>query len=211
MVLFQNREEAGLQLAKKLLRYRNNTNVIVLALPRGGVVIGHELARELHLPLDILVTRKIGHPWNPEYALCAVDAHGALLCDESERKLVSEEWLKDEIERQRKEAERRMSAYRGGNPLPDVKDKVVLIVDDGIATGLSMRLAVKSVKTQKPARVIVAVPVASPESLRELERDADEVMTLLPPEEFMGAVGAHYQDFEQVEDQTVVRLLRSLE
>jgi len=205
-MMFQNREEAGRELAKKLEQY-HGADAVVLALPRGGVAVGREIARELDLPLDIVVTRKIGHPDNPEYAICAVDEGGMLLCNEAEKNLLNEKWLKDEIGRQIKEAKRRTRVYRDGKKPAEIREKTAIIVDDGIATGLTMRLAVMAVKKQMPKRVIVAVPVAPMEVVEELERDADEVIVLSPPAEFAGAVGAHYREFEQVEDNTVVQFL----
>ena len=207
-MMFQNREDAGQQLAKRLERYRG-IDAVVLALPRGGVVVGHEIAQALGLPLDIVVTRKIGHPANPEYAICAVDEKGTLLCDEAERELVNKDWLEKEVERQREEAERRVRAYRGKEEPVGIKGKTAIIADDGIATGLTMRLAVRAVQAQGPARVIVAVPVAPSEIVQKLKREVDELVVLLPLEEFAGAVGAHYKEFKQVEDETVIRLLQS--
>ena|SRR3989338_8083690 len=207
-MMFQNREDAGQQLAKRLERYRG-TDTVVLALPRGGVVVGYKIAQALGLPLDIVVTRKIGHPANPEYAICAVDEKGTLLCDEAERELVNKDWLEKEVERQREEAERRVRAYRGKEEPVGIKGKTAIIADDGIATGLTMRLAVRAVQAQGPARVIVAVPVAPSEIVQKLKREVDELVVLLPLEEFAGAVGAHYKEFKQVEDETVIRLLQS--
>ena len=207
-MMFQNREDAGQQLAKMLERYRD-TDAVVLALPRGGVVVGYEIAQALGLLLDIVVTRKIGHPSDPEYAICAVDEKGTLLCDEAGRESVGKEWLKGEAERQREEAERRVRAYRGKEEPANIKGKTVIIADDGIATGLTMRLAVMAVKAGMPKRVVVAVPVAPSEIVQKLKREVDELIVLLPPEEFAGAVGAHYQEFKQVEDETVIRLLQS--
>src|SRR3989338_11646016 len=158
-IMFKNREDAGRQLSDKLKQYRG-TDTVVLALPRGGVVVGHEISQALDLPLDIVVTRKNGHPSNPEYAICAVDEKGTLLCDEAERKLVNKDWLEKEVERQREEAERRVRAYRGKEEPVGIKGKTVIIADDGIATGLTMRLAVRAVQAQGPTRVIVAVQVA---------------------------------------------------
>ena len=204
--MFKNRVDAGRQLAEKLAKYRGQ-DAVVLALPRGGVVIGREIARALELPLDIAVARKIGHPLSPEYAIGAVDDTGAIILNDAETESVSQAWLSDEIEREKKEAERRVKAYRGGRkPIP-ISGKTALIVDDGIATGLSMRLVVRSLRAQNPARIVVAVPVASAEAVRGLRKEADEVITLEPPEEFLGAVGAHYIEFEQVEDAEVIRLL----
>ena len=204
--MFRDRNDAGRQLAEKLAKYRGQ-NAVVLALPRGGVVTGREIAQALGLPLDIAVVRKIGHPLSPEYAIGAVDDSGAIILNDAETESVSQAWLADEIEREKKEAERRVKAYRGGRkPIP-ISGKTALIVDDGIATGLSMRLVVRSLRAQNPARIVVAVPVASAEAVRGLRKEADEVITLEPPEEFLGAVGAHYIEFEQVEDAEVIRLL----
>ena len=204
--MFRDRNDAGRQLAEKLAKYRGQ-NAVVLALPRGGVVTGREIAQALGLPLGIAVVRKIGHPLSPEYAIGAVDDSGAIILNDAETESVSQAWLADEIEREKKEAERRVKAYRGGRkPIP-ISGKTALIVDDGIATGLSMRLVVRSLRAQNPARIVVAVPVASAEAVRGLRKEADEVITLEPPEEFLGAVGAHYIEFEQVEDAEVIRLL----
>ncbi len=207
--MFTDREDAGRQLAKKLERYRGG-NGIVLALPRGGVVTGYEVAEALKLPLDIIAVRKIGHPSSPEYAIGAVDEKGTMILNEAETAALDQGWLSEEIGRQKKEAERRSTVYREKRMPADLAGKTAIVVDDGIATGLTMRLAVRSVKAQKPETIIVAVPVAPPESLRALkEEGADDVIVLEPPEEFMGAVGAHYARFEQVEDEEVIRLLQS--
>ena len=204
--MFKDRNDAGWKLAEKLEQYRGQ-NAAVLALPRGGVVTGREIAQALGLPLDIAVVRKIGHPLSPEYAIGAVDDSGAIILNDAETESVSQAWLAGEIEREKKEAERRIKAYRGGRkPIP-ISGKTALVVDDGIATGLSMRLVVRSLRAQNPARIVVAVPVASAEAVRGLRKEADEVITLEPPEEFLGAVGAHYIEFEQVEDAEVIRLL----
>ena len=206
--MFKDRHEAGKLLAKALAKYKNN-KVVVFALPRGGVVIGYEVAKALKSPLDIIVTRKIGYPNNPEYAICVVDEKGSLLCNESEIKFVNQDWLQEEILREQKEAERRVALYRGKQQPKEIENKVAIIVDDGIATGFTMRLAVRSIKIQNPKKIIVAVPVAPTEAIQELkEEGADEIITLLPPEEFMGAVGAHYMQFEQVEDSEVINLLQ---
>jgi len=194
-------------LAEKLEKYRGS-DAVVLALPRGGVVVGREIADALRLPLDIVVTRKIGHLDNPEYAICAVDQMGTLLCNEAERKLVGEKWFQEEVEKEKEEAARRTELYRGGRTPLTLGGKAAIITDDGIATGLTIRLAVQAIKKQKPERIVVAVPVAPGEVVRELKKEADELIVLLPPSEFMGAVGAHYQEFEQVDDETVIQLLR---
>lgn len=205
--MFKDRAEAGKMLARALQSYRENA--VVLALPRGGVVLGYEIAKELGIPLDILVPRKIGHPLHPEYAIGAVDERGTRILNEAEAASVDQEWLAAETKRQHEEALRRMHLYRGKRASPKIKGKTVILADDGIATGLTMRLAVRSVKAQKPHHIVVAVPVAPPESIATLGVEgADEVAVLESPEHFAGAVGAHYVRFEQVEDEEVIRLLK---
>ncbi|MDE2031100.1 MAG: phosphoribosyl transferase [Patescibacteria group bacterium] len=207
--MYQNRSEAGKQLSKRLIKYKNNKEAIVLALPRGGVVLGYEIAEALNLPLDIVVVRKIGHPSNPEYAICVVNENGSLLCDEPEYKYIDQNWLKKEILKQKVEAQRRINLYRGERKPVEITGKVVIIVDDGIATGLSMQLAIRSVKIQSPKRIIVAVPVAPSDSKSFIhEEGADEIITLEPFEEYMGSVGSHYLNFEQIQDDKVVQLLK---
>lgn len=206
--MLRDRTDAGKQLAKKLSQYRGQ-DAVVLALPRGGVVVGFEVAEALLAPLDIIAIRKIGHPFHPEYAIGAVDEHGARILNEMEAANVDKDWLKQETEREVAEAKRRSRVYRGGKPAEQLKGKVVILVDDGIATGLTMQLAVRSVKAQAPAKIVVAVPVAPADSLRALKDEgADEVLVLEPPEEFMGAVGSHYMRFDQTSDEEVIRLLK---
>ena len=205
--MFQNRAEAGRRLAEKLEPFQGQ-NAVVLALPRGGVAVGYEIAQKLGLPLDIVVTRKIGHPQNLEYAVGAVDESGLTIFNEREEASVERQWLAEEILKQKKESARRSDLYRQGGKSLEIGGKVVIITDDGIATGLTMRLAVRVVKRQQPAKVVVAVPVASAESVSALRSEgADEVVLLEKPEEFVGAVGAHYQEFEQVSDEEVIRFL----
>ena len=205
--MFKNRSDAGEKLAKRLWQYKNS-NAIVLALPRGGVVVGYEVAHLLGVPLDIVVTRKVGHPQNPEYAICATDEKGTFLCDER-AELVDQDWLKGEIERERMEARRRIKVYRGEKKPFSITNMTAIIIDDGIATGLTMRLAIKAVKKQNPGRIVIAVPTAPRDIVRKLKREVDEVIVLEPPEEFLGSIGAYYQEFEQVEDSTVIQLLQS--
>ncbi|MDO8514797.1 MAG: phosphoribosyltransferase family protein [bacterium] len=207
--MFNDRHDAGKKLALKLERYRGK-GAVVLALPRGGVVVGYEIARVLALPLDIIAVRKIGHPASPEYAIGAIDEHGATILNNVETLEIEGRWLAEETERQREEAKRRSALYRGERDPVNITGKTAIIVDDGIATGLTMRLAVRSTKTQRPEKIVIAVPVAPPESIRALhEEGADEVIVLESPEEFLGAVGAHYITFDQVEDNEVVRLMKS--
>ena len=204
--MLKDRHEAGRRLAEKLENYKS-TNAIVLALPRGGVVIGYEIACALSLPLDIITTRKIGHPSNPEYAIGAVDEKGATVFNESEIISLDKQWLREETDRQRAEAKRRTKLYRQNKKPFNISGKTVIVVDDGIATGFTMQLAVKAASKEKPEKIIVAVPVAPAESIREIkEMGVDEIIVLEPTKEFLGSIGAHYQKFEQVEDEEVIRL-----
>jgi predicted phosphoribosyltransferase len=203
--MFRNREDAGTQLAQKLKAY-HGTEAVVLALPRGGVVIGERVAKGLGLPLDIVVARKVGHPTNPEYAICAVDELGTRLCNEVELKHIDKKWLNQRVEQEQQEAQRRTALYRGKRVPIEIAGKTAIIVDDGVATGLTIRLAIKTVKEQKPMRVVVAVPVAPSDVAMKIRREVDEFVVLEPPEDFLGAVGAHYVLFPQVEDPEVIRL-----
>ena len=208
--MFNDRRDAGKQLAEKLAALRGQ-NAVVLALPRGGVVTGYEIACALSLPLDIISVRKIGHPNSPEYAIGAVDENGVTIFNETQAATIDQKWLTGETERQRQEAKRRSATYRPGKRPLSIAGKTAIIVDDGIATGLTMRLAVRSAKAQKAAKIVIAVPVAPPESVDTLKKEgADEIIVLEPPEGFLGAVGAHYMRFEQVEDDEVIRLMRSI-
>src|SRR3989344_6450768 len=158
-IMFKNREDAGRQLSDKLKQYRG-TDTVVLALPRGGVVVGHEISQALDLPLDIVVARKIGHPNNHEYAICAVDEKGTLLCNQAEAREVDRKWLEEQAQREQAEARRRSSVYRAGKPPAAIGGEIAIIVDDGIATGVPMRLAILATETQKTARGGVAGAVA---------------------------------------------------
>ncbi len=205
--MFDDRADAGKQLAERLARYRGE-DALVLALPRGGVVVGAEVARALDLPLDILVTRKIAPPTSPEYAIGAVNERGMVLLDEAEAAQVGKRWLAAEIKREQAEALRRVTAYREGRAPLNVAGKIAIVVDDGVATGLTMRLAIRALKTLRPSRIVVAVPVApqqAPAALRAA--GADEVLVLEPPGAFRGAVGAHYRRFDQTSDAEVIAAL----
>ena len=205
---FENRVDAGKKLAAKLEKYKGE-DVIVLALPRGGVVLGYEIAKSLGAPLDLVITRKIGHPDNPEYAICAVAEDGHTLCNEVERSNINDEWFDKVVVEEQEEAKRRRKLYLKGKR-KNIKGKTVIIVDDGIATGLTLGLAIKEVKHDDPKKIIVAVPVAPREAVDEISREVDEFVSLYVPQIYLGAVGAYYDSFEQVSDEEVVRLLDGL-
>ena len=204
--MFKDRKEAGSLLAHELIQYRSK-NAVVLALPRGGVPVAFEIAKKLKLPLDIFPVRKVGHPDNPEYALCAVDQDGNTLCNEEEIANVEPVWLKKEIEEQRQEALRRAGLYRGNKKSLNLSGKIVILVDDGVATGLTLRLAVKSLRRKEPGKIIVAVPISPKETADILKAEVDKLIILDVPEYFAGSVGAYYESFSQVSDDEVISLI----
>ncbi len=203
----KDRKEAGVLLGQKLLSYKDQDNVVVLSLPRGGVVLGYEIAQLLHAPHDIVVTRKIGYPHNPEFAVCVTNAEGRLLCDERSLVHIPKEWIAEEKKRQQSEAQRRLDVYRAGRKPLSLSGKVVIVVDDGIATGLSMKLALAQVRQENPRKIVLAVPIMPQEVYEYMEVEADEVVTLIDPRWFQGSVGAHYENFNQVTDKEVLALL----
>jgi predicted phosphoribosyltransferase len=206
---FSDRVEAGRLLAAELVSRKLPANAIVLALPRGGVPVGLEVAKALHAPLDVVVVRKLGVPWQPELAMGAI-AGGSVqvLNDELIADLrVSQQEVQAAIAKERAEVERREKLYRSGLPAPDLQGRVVLLVDDGLATGSTMLVAARYVRVFKPAKVIIAVPVGSSEACERLKKEADEFVCLATPEFFM-AVGEWFEDFRQVSDFEVQRLLQ---
>jgi putative phosphoribosyl transferase len=203
---FEDRTHAGRLLADAL-RDHAAQDVVVLALPRGGVVVGVEVARALSAPLDLVIPRKVGHPDFPEYAIAAVAEVGDVVANEKETSRVDPAWFERAVAVERGEAARRRVSYLGGRPAVDLTGKTAIVVDDGIATGLTMRAAVRDVKSRGAARVVVAVPVAPAEAVAELRETVDEVVTLLAPQAYQGAVGAYYRSFAQVGDDEVVRCL----
>ena len=206
-MVFRDRVEAGKKLAEALRGY-GGKDVVVLGIPRGGVVVANEVAKSLQAPLDIVVTRKIEAPGEPEFALGAVTQEGEVLMDRqaAESLGASPDYLDDQIRKKREEVIDRMQRLRGGAPYPRLEGKVVLIVDDGIATGSSVSAAVISVKKRKPKRVVVAVPVAPRDAVETLSEDGTEVVCLETPGPFL-AIGEFYRSFEQVEDMEVIRIL----
>ncbi len=207
-MIFHDRENAGQLLAEKLRTYQTQAETVILALPRGGVAVGAEIARVLNLPLDILIPRKIGHPENPEYAIGALTETGEIVFNEEERTAIDPVWLKQEIDREKKEAKRRLELYRGDRPASELKNKTVIIVDDGLATGLTVRAAIAQVRRAGPAKIVVAVPVAALDSAEKIKQEVDEFVALETPL-FFGAVGAFYQNFPQVSDAEVIKYLES--
>lgn len=205
---FENRYAAGCELARHLEVYRGRNDVIVLALPRGGVPVAAEVARALDAPLDVLIVRKIGAPGQPELALGAVGEGGSLILHRETIAAVgaSDAALAQIAAAERRELDRRVRLYRGGRPLRPVADRVAILVDDGLATGSTMEAAIGALRALNPARVVVAVPVGSREACLRVERMADEVVCPLVPGSF-GSVGEWYGDFSQTTDEEVRSLL----
>jgi len=205
IMVFKDRQVAGQKLARVIKeKYPKIKAGLVLALPRGGIIVGDEVARGLNLTLDIIVTRKIGAPLNPEYAVAAVSEHELIL---SPRENIDNNYIKDEAAKERKEIQRRLKEYRGDRPRIDLENKEVFLVDDGLATGLTMAVAVKEVKLQNPKKIIIAVPVAPPETIANLKSKVDEII-VLNIEPMFFAVGQFYENFPQTTDEEVRKLLK---
>lgn len=202
---FRDRTDAGRRLAQALDRFRGQAGV-VYALPRGGVPLGTEVARHLDMPLDLLIPRKIGHPFHPEYAICAVPEHGERVCNPREEERVDPAWLERAEAHERAEARRRRELYCTA-PAPDVAGKLAIIVDDGIATGLTMRAAIRDARQRHPSQIVVAIPVAPADTAALLESEVDEVVTLDTPIYYRGSVGSYYESFDQTSDDEVIHLL----
>ncbi|MER3443418.1 MAG: phosphoribosyl transferase [Meiothermus sp.] len=206
---FADRYEAGQELAGALSRYAHRPDVWVLGLPRGGVPVAYEVARALSVPLDVLVVRKLGAPRHEELAVGAIGPGGVRVLNQElvQHLGVGPEELEPIERRERAELERRQQAYRGQRSFPDLAGKTVILVDDGLATGATMRAAALAARAMHPARVVVAVPVASPDTCEALLEVADEVVALLQPEPFQ-AVSLWYEHFSQTSDEEVQDLLR---
>jgi putative phosphoribosyl transferase len=207
-VRFRDRAEAGRALARVLSHYAGRDDVIVLALPRGGVPVAAEVAKELGAPLDVFVVRKLGVPGHEELAMGAIASGGVLVLDDGVLRWlgISEEQVQRALTRELDELGRREAAYRNGRPLPDLKGKTVILVDDGLATGASMQAAARAVRRHQPARIVIAVPVASRATCDQFRDDVDEVVCAVTPEPF-SAVGNWYEVFSQTSDEEVRELL----
>ncbi len=209
MALFANRSDAGRKLAQDLLEYKGRNDIVVLALPRGGVPVAYEVARELGAPLDIFLVRKLGVPGHEELAMGAIASRGVRVLNmEVLRALdIPGNVVDAAAVREQRELERREQEYRDGRPAPDLTGKIVILIDDGLATGASMRAAVQGVRAQNPAKIVVAAPTGAPETCLQIEQIADQVVCDTTPEPFYG-VGAWYEDFGQTSDAEVRDLLK---
>jgi len=209
MAPFRDRRDAGKKLAQKLSAYADRPNVLVLALPRGGVPVAYEIALALRIPLDIFIVRKLGMPGREELAIGALASGGIRVLNGDIIRMMSipEEVINFVVKRELQELQRREKLYRGDRPAPEVRDRTVIIVDDGLATGASMRAAVEGVRAQHPERIVVAVPVAASETRAALEPEVDEIICAMTPEPFYG-VSRWYENFLQVTDEEVRSLLQ---
>lgn len=206
--LFRDRRDAGRKLAQRLSTYANRSDVVVLALPRGGVPVAAEVAAVLGAPVDVFLVRKLGVPFHEELAMGAVAEGGVrVLNDELISDLdISSLDVERTTTRERVELDRRVRTFRGARDLPRVTDRIVILIDDGLATGSTMEAAVQAIRTSNPARVIVAVPIGARETVGRLQTVADEVVTVTVPEPFQ-AVGLWYDDFRQLTDEDVLAIM----
>ena len=204
---FADRKEAGTRLAAALKDYRGS-GCVVYAIPRGGVVLGYEVAVRLECPLDLVITRKVGHPNNPEYAICVVAEDGHEICNEQETASVDPKWLAAEKEKERDEAKRRRLVYLKDRTRPSVAGKTAIVIDDGVATGMTFIAALREVRELKPSRLVAAVPVMPAEFMEELRKECDEIVCLDTDSAYLGSVGAYYDDFPQLSDEEVIKELK---
>jgi putative phosphoribosyl transferase len=205
--LFRDRKDAGRRLAERLARYRGEDSV-VLALPRGGVPVGYEVARALKAPLDVFIARKLGAPNQPELGIGAVAQDGSRVLNERiiEEIGVSEEYIERVAAEEIKEAERRIKLFRGERPKPEVRERTAILVDDGIATGVTTRAAIEALRRRDPRRLVLAVPVCATHAAESLRREVDKLICLEAPSNLM-AIGLWYRHFEQTSDEEVIELL----
>lgn len=206
--MFKDRFDAGRQLAQRLQAYKDDPRAVILAIPRGALEIGSVLSQELHIPLDVVLTKKIGYPGNPEYAIGAVSLDNVIIDKRAlELSGAMETYLKQEIETIRNTLRERSRAYHHQRPAVPLAGKIVIITDDGIATGKTLEVTIDLIKKENPAKIVVAVPVASKEALHLIRKKVDEVICLEVPEIFM-SVGQWYAHFDQVDDEQAIALLQ---
>jgi len=212
VTLYRDRSDAGHVLATQLTAYANRSDVLVLALPRGGVPVAYEVAKALHAPLDVFIVRKLGVPGHEELAMGAIATGGVCVLNEDVVQMlhIPDRVIEAVIAKEQQELERREHLYRDDRPPPDVRDCTIILIDDGLATGATMRAAIKALRQQHPARLVVAVPVAAPPTCEELGAQVDEIICAKTPEPFYG-VGYWYEDFSQTTDEEVHALLAQSE
>lgn len=208
MALFKDRVDAGKKLAKELSKYANHSDVLILALPRGGVPVAFEVAKELNVRMDVFIVRKLGVPGNEELAMGAISSDNVRVLNEDVVRSfqIPERIINMVSENELKELERRERAYRGDRPKPEISGSTVILIDDGLATGATMRAAAAAIKTKNPAKIVVAVPTGARDTCELFGKEVDEVICVATPEPFYG-VGAWYGNFSQTTDEEVCELL----
>ena len=208
---FKDRHEAGIKLAEQLKKYKGNKDAVVLAIPRGGVEIGYEIAKSLDAELDVIVTKKIGLPDDEEFAIGSVAPDRKIMLNEGTIRVynVREDYIRDKTREIGKEIERRYKKYRGKYELPSLKNKTVILTDDGIATGFTAKAAISYIKSQKPKKIILAVPVAPADFAREIKKEVDEFVCLHSTNQFF-SISQFYESFPQLEDKEVKNYLKSV-
>lgn len=205
-MLFKDREQAGRQLAEKLQKYKGK-DTLILAIPRGGLVIGFALAKALGAPLDIIVTKKIGYPGDPEYAIGAVGPNKAVIVNEDAAKDVPKDYIDEQVKEISAAINEKYRKYKGKVEIPNLKDKIVILTDDGVATGSTIKVSIELIKQQQPKKIVVAIPVGPPETIHEIAQQVDEIICLEQPTTFF-AIGAFYDNFPQVEDEEAITYLK---
>lgn len=209
-MIFKNRQEAGKMLAEKLDEYKGDWHVVVYALPRGGVVVGAEIAKKLSIPLNVVIVKKISAPFNPEYAVCAISEGGDIACNEQEKHAFGEEWFLEAMGRAKSEINEKIQHYRIFGEAESPGGKIAILVDDGIATGLTMEAAIKWAKKEGAQKIIVAVPILPKDVAGDIQEEVDELVYLEIPEYYLGSVGGYYEHFDQVSDDEVKEYLKKI-
>ncbi len=206
---FVDRESAGRALAQKLLKYKETPDLLIIGLPRGGLVVAFEVARALQAQLEVFIVRKLGAPYQPELAMGAVAEGGSLLLNDAIVNFlsISRDFIEQSAKEQIIELERRQKLYRGDRAIAKITGRTVLVVDDGLATGATMKAAVRALKRKEPSKLVIAVPLGAASTCSELKEEADELICLMTPEPF-SAVGSYFENFEQTTDQQVCELLQ---
>ena len=208
-MIFKDRVHAGQLLAKKLKQYKNNPQVLALGMPRGGVVVADEISKYLNCPLDLIIVRKIGYPQNPEYGIGAIAEGNTIAINEQIANQINHQYLENEIKKQQKIITNRIKKYKLVRP-QNLSGKIIILVDDGLATGFTAKAAIIAIKEQNPQKIILAVPVAPAKSIFEFEKLVDDIIFLHSTDYFF-AVGQFYENFEQVTDEEVKKILSSLD
>ncbi|MGI5826267.1 MAG: phosphoribosyltransferase [Patescibacteria group bacterium] len=208
-MIFEDRTDAGKKLAERLAKYKEK-NPALYALPRGGVEVAVPIAQKLAVPMDLIIARKVGHPLQPEFGIAAISEGGHLVTNPEMVATVDSEWFADEVARQQEIAKEKRQQYLSGLEVIQAEGRVAIIVDDGVATGLTLMATIQNLLDKKPLKTVVAIPVAPKDTAEKLAQMVDELVVLEVPKEFAGAVGAYYENFRQVSDEQVIELLNKV-